>query len=40
MCVCVCVCVCIVIQTDCFVVSHIFSVARPTRCFKLRSKPS
>ena len=26
-------------QTDCFIVSQLFSVARPTRCFKLRSKP-
>ena len=26
-------------QTDCFVVSQLFSVARSTRCFKLGSKP-
>ena len=41
MCVCVCVCVCVCghYQTDRFVLSLLFSVAKQTRCFKLGSKP-
>ena len=35
----VCLCIYILSSTDCFIVSQLFSVARPARCFRLGLKP-